>query len=141
MNYRYYLRYPIFVNITGGGAALLPGPLLQPLPSQEIINNIENLRKEAKRLADRLIDEYRIRFPDGPLEDNPPSVGMDINGNSDIESLYNRERIAANNLLIIENEIKDIIEAHTDYTDEDIFEALDVTDYNIRDAIQYCNEL
>ena len=66
---------------------------------------------------------------------------MDTNGNIDMESIYNRQRAAVNSLVTIETQIKDIIQQHTDYDDELIFEALDSNDFDIQAAVQYCHDM
>lgn len=102
-----------------------------PLPDDNTLNDLQNERKEYKDIADTLTAQYKIRYPDGPDVRNPGSVGDD----------YHEQRRAVHNLVTKEEEIKDIVQQHTDYTDEDIFECLDEHDFNIKETIQCLEEL
>ena len=103
----------------------------EPLPDDDKIAELERDRREKKALVDTLTASYKAKYPGGPDVRNPDSVGDD----------YHAQRLAVHNLMMIEEEIKDVIQRHTDYTDEDIFECLDEHDFNIKEAIQCLEEL
>jgi len=90
-------------------------------------------RRRQKALVDSLTASYKAKYG-SPDVRNPDSIGDD----------YDRQRLAVNNLMIIENEIKDFIYSHTTAThiyDEDIFKCLDDHHFNIKEALQCLEDI
>ena len=102
----------------------------EPLPDDKIAE-LERDRREKKALVDTLTASYKAKYPGGPDVRNPDSVGDD----------YHAQRVAVGHLMMIEKEIKDVIQRHTDNVDEDIFKCLDEHDFNIKETIQCLEEL